>query len=164
MGGHMLQMIHAFHMSEHRWEVLETHRDPLWGYPCGRCYHGFVQQGSRVFIMGGYNEGQILGDMWRLELRTLCWTALCCHLPQNVYFHSTAVTTSGCLYCFGGVRALQADCSRTADLYKMWLCVPSLEVMCCEAVRHYARHSPLFSRQHLARYGLPKNILASIFS
>ncbi|XP_063238402.1 kelch domain-containing protein 10 [Bacillus rossius redtenbacheri] len=160
-----LKSVHAFHLRERRWERLATHEDDAWGFPSSRRYHGFAQLGAGAYVVGGFDRGQILGDAWRLDLGSLRWSVLpSCSLRQSVYFHATAVTPAGCLYSFGGVKALEGDCTRSGGLCRAWLCVPSLEEMCREAVRHYARRCPLFSRDRLASCGLPPTVLAPIFS
>lgn len=44
-----------------------------------------------------------------------------------MYFHSATVTPSGCMYVFGGVKALNSnEDTRSNDIFKLWLTWPSL--------------------------------------
>ena len=56
-------------------------------------------------------------------------------LPYPVYFHSATVTPSGCMYVFGGVKTLNSnEDTRSNDIFKLWLTLPSLVERCWEVV------------------------------
>lgn len=56
-------------------------------------------------------------------------------LPYPVYFHSATVTPSGCMYVFGGVKTLNSnEDTRSNDIFKLWLTLPSLVDRCWEVV------------------------------
>uniref|UniRef100_A0A8D9EF61 Kelch domain-containing protein 10 n=2 Tax=Cacopsylla melanoneura TaxID=428564 RepID=A0A8D9EF61_9HEMI len=101
-----------------------------------------------VFISGG---GDVIDDVWRLDLLRLQWTRLPLRLPNKVYFHATTVSPQDKVYMFGGITCTTSgpddDSSsgsnetsateRTADLYSTYLTIPRLREICLEAVKYY---------------------------
>lgn len=101
-----------------RWEHRTTLPDPTEpapGIPLARRCHGCVlleqedlNQHPFVFIIGGIggqSGSQAYDNVWKLDLVTLNWHKMKkTFLPYQMYFHSTALTPSGCLYSFGGIE------------------------------------------------------------
>jgi hypothetical protein len=48
-----------------RWELKTVFGSSI---PCGRGYHGAFLHDSRVYMLGGYDGKNVLGDLWTLEL------------------------------------------------------------------------------------------------
>lgn len=102
--------------------------------------------------MDAANEGEspVLGDLWRLDLRTATWENLGSQIPAPVpppaYFQSMVCTDDGCLVVFGGV--LDARSVQRSDLIhilRVGSCrVPSLTYLCCEKLAQDA------SRDHIS--------------
>ena len=47
---------------------------------------------SDVYVYGGFDGSQILGDFWQLDLEHLQWTQMSCKQLLPSYFSSSAVT------------------------------------------------------------------------
>lgn len=158
--------IPGFNLKTQAWECFMTQADTSPqnvgcvgtkppGFPKARRCHSLVQRGEDVYICGGYDGEEIFGDIWRLNLRTRVWCRLRTHLPQPVYFHSAAVTESGCMYVFGGVTCIH-ESTRTADVYSVWLGLPSLQEMCWQALLKYVPHLPALPKHTLLELGIPR--------
>uniref|UniRef100_A0A8D8W8E5 Kelch domain-containing protein 10 homolog n=1 Tax=Cacopsylla melanoneura TaxID=428564 RepID=A0A8D8W8E5_9HEMI len=150
-----LEDIHSFDTSSRVWATSHTSPDPLsLSYPAPRKCHGLVQAASTpstLFILGGVGGGDVLDDVWRLDLLRLQWTRLPLRLPNKVYFHATTVSPQDKVYMFGGITCTTSgpddDSSsgsnetsateRTADLYSTYLTIPRLREICLEAVKYY---------------------------
>jgi hypothetical protein len=135
---------------------------PAPGIPAARRCHGCVQlpdseqQETVVYICGGHDGNEIFSDVWRLELQSLQWSRMVsCSLPRPVYFHSVAVTPSGCMYSFGGITEGGDNATRTADANCAWMCIPKLTEICWEAILHYNPNLHLLPRYRLLACGLP---------
>ncbi|XP_077986715.1 kelch domain-containing protein 10-like [Glandiceps talaboti] len=157
-----LDKIHSFNLETKKWEFLETKPAIHTGhYPSPRRCHSCVQQGNDVFICGGYDEHRIFGDIWRLTLDNLQWTRLRARLPQPVYFHSAAITPAGCMYIHGGVTSIYGD-ERTAELYRIWLYVPSLLELCWFKVVSLIPRLEKLSHSTLVSLGIPRQLIDRI--
>lgn len=153
--------IPAFNLQSNKWELVQTQPDTSCsttvsdqGYPCARRCHSLVHRGEVVFICGGYNGEEIFPDIWQINLRTLAWQRLQAELPQPVYFHSAALTDSGCMYIFGGVTHIGEN-TRTSEVYSMWLSVPKLKEMCWQALLKYVPNVGSVPRVTLLQMGVP---------
>lgn len=158
--------IYAFNIVLREWECYTTHPDPKLvnvrtrtGYPAPRRCHSCVQMpGSNlsVMILGGYDGTYMFGDAWKLDLVTLQWTKLLsCSLPRPVYFHSSAVTSKGQVFTYGGIVEKGHNIARTSDMYSVWICIPKLKDICWEAILYYHRDLHTLTKLELLRLGLP---------
>ncbi|XP_022645182.1 kelch domain-containing protein 10-like isoform X2 [Varroa destructor] len=129
----------TFDLKTLKWSYQQT--EPYLGFdntegperPLPRRCHSAVQQacGEWVVVTGGVDErNQTFDDVWKLHLPTLRWHRLNCTLPKRVYFHSAAITATGCMYVFGGV--VENGEFRTNDLCAMNVDVPTLQELAIE--------------------------------
>jgi len=80
-------------------------------------------------------------------------------LPYPVYFHSATVTPSGCMYVFGGVKTLNSnDDTRSNDIFKLWLTLPSLAERSWEAVTDCFRNK-IMTIPDVIQLGIPQHFL-----
>ncbi|XP_022107260.1 kelch domain-containing protein 10-like [Acanthaster planci] len=153
-----LDKIHAFNLETNEWELMTTLEDPQHGFPENRRCHGCAQLDNEGYVTGGYSGKRIFDDIWRLELKTLQWTRLEARLPQPVYFHSSAVTPTGCLYCHGGVISPTGD-ERSDSLTRIWLKTPSLVMTCWERVLSLIPDLHIMPERKLMELGIPRHLL-----
>ncbi|XP_038054310.1 kelch domain-containing protein 10-like isoform X2 [Patiria miniata] len=153
-----LDKIHAFNLETKEWELMVSLEDPQHGYPENRRCHGCAQLGNEGYVTGGYSGKDIFDDIWRLELATLQWTRLEARLPQPVYFHSSAITPTGCLYCHGGVISPSGD-ERSDSLTRIWLKTPSLLTICWERILSLIPDLHATPECELLELGIPKHLL-----
>ncbi|GBP14517.1 Kelch domain-containing protein 10 homolog [Eumeta japonica] len=128
--------------------------------PMPRKCHSAVQidtpNGAQVFVVGGTDGNLAFQDIWRLQLPEMQWTIMRkCVLPKPIYFHSATVTSSGCMYIFGGIESDELEGVRTNNLYKIWLSIPKLSEICWEAVVHYNPVLARYGKTRLAEAGIP---------
>ena len=71
-------------------------------------------------------------------------------------FHSSAVTSYGCLFIHGG---LTTKGPRVNDLHQLWLQVPSLTRMAWIRVAELLQHNKQLSRQVLMQLNVPRYFL-----
>lgn len=156
-----------FDVTSKQWEFLPTkhdHRVPRPGYPNNRNCHSCVQcpeNPNLVYICGGFDGYQSFKDVWRFDLDTLQWIMLIgCTMPQPVYFHSTAVTPSGRMCCYGGIVSnnhLDGSGGRSNDITSAWITIPKLKVISWEAMVHYYKKQMFAStNEDLKKIGLPQ--------
>ncbi|XP_022124209.2 kelch domain-containing protein 10 homolog [Pieris rapae] len=132
--------------------------------PLPRKCHSAVQidteSGVQVFVVGGSDSESVFNDVWRLDLPELQWHLMQKSvLPNPLYFHSSAVTSYGCMYIFGGIESLQNATCRKNKLYKMWLCIPKLSEMCWEALHSCYPKLATLKKQELLNIGIPQHIV-----
>ncbi|XP_050425313.1 kelch domain-containing protein 10-like isoform X3 [Adelges cooleyi] len=164
--------IHVFDVTTKEWEFLPAkhdHRVPRPGYPDNRSCHSCVQcpdKKNLVYICGGFDGFRSFRDVWRFNLDTLQWEKLTrCTMPKPVYFHSTAVTPSGRMCCYGGIVSDQADGSggRSNDITSAWITIPKLRVICWEAMIFYFKEQMFETSDHdLKQIGLPQEFYERI--
>nr|CAB3259254.1 kelch domain-containing protein 10 [Phallusia mammillata] len=148
-----LKDIYVFSIPENVWRLKIAKCDKrLNEYPLPRRCHSCIQLGKNAYICGGYDGEFIIGDLWRLQLDELQWTKLT-DMPEPVYFHSSAITTEGCMIVFGGVSCISPT-TRTNSCYKVWLEIPSLQTICWQALLHYNPSLLKMSRRQLLNLGL----------
>lgn len=155
--------IPCFDLRNRCWEVARTRPDAEHGYPLARRCHSCVQVTddgmTSIFILGGYDSHLIMYDMWKLDLNTLQWYLIADHLPQGVYFHSSAVTPQGKIYTFGGINMYKTSTQRSADVYSVWVKIPKLKEMCWEALQHYCPDLKKHPMSALRDSGIPHEFL-----
>lgn len=132
--------------------------------PRPRKCHSAVQidtpSGVQVFVAGGSDGAQVFEDMWRLDVAKLQWTLMKkSMLPNPLYFHSSTVTSSGCMYIFGGIEPKNEATSRNNILYKVWLCIPKLSEICFEALMHFHPNLDQLDNKTLLNIGIPKYLV-----
>lgn len=128
--------------------------------PLPRKCHSAVQidtpSGIQVFVAGGSDGQAVFEDIWRLSVNTLQWNIMQqAVLPHPLYFHSSTVTSQGCMYVFGGIEPKDDATSRNNILYKVWLCIPKLSEICWEAMLHLYPNLDQLSREKLLNLGIP---------
>jgi len=136
------------------------HGDTRHGYPAARRCHSCVQLGCKVYICGGYNGHVIFGDLWMVDLTRMQWSRLPAILPEPVYFHSAAVTSSGLMLVHGGV--VQIDTRRSSKVFAVWLCVPPLKQLCWQTLIHTQPAVLHQSRLALLEMGVPPDLVATL--
>ncbi|XP_070557511.1 kelch domain-containing protein 10-like isoform X2 [Ptychodera flava] len=156
-----LQKICAYNFSEKRWERLDTQPDPTEGFPRTRIYHSCAQRNQEVYISGGHNNSVIFNDLWKLHLPSLQWTKIHTVMPVPSFFHSAAITPSGCMYYFGGVVNLD-DSQRTGEICRIWLAVPSLFELCWHHVAALIPDLASLSDERLITMGIPRSLIARV--
>ncbi|XP_069485702.1 kelch domain-containing protein 10 isoform X3 [Ambystoma mexicanum] len=150
--------IHAYNLETNVWEDIATKPHNKIGFPAARRCHSCVQIKNDVFICGGYNGDEILGDLWKLSLQTFQWVKLPAKMPEPAYFHCAAVTPAGCMYIHGGVVNIQEN-KRTGSLFKIWLVVPSLLELCWEKLNKGFPQLAHLSTQQLLQLGLSPGLI-----
>ena len=76
-----------------------------------------------------------------------------------MYFHAATVTPAGCMYVFGGVKTINADeDTRSNDLFKLWLTLPSLAELCWEVVSSCLQDKQ-FSLLEVNALGIPSHFV-----
>ncbi|XP_033648079.1 kelch domain-containing protein 10-like isoform X2 [Asterias rubens] len=154
-----LDKIHVFDLETREWQLMVSIEDPQHGYPESRRCHGCAQLNNEGYITGGYGGKKIFDDIWRINLDTLQWTQLDIRLPKPVYFHSSAITPSGCLYYHGGVVSPTGD-ERSDSLIRIWLKIPSLLKMCWEKTLSLIPDLHSLPQRELLELGIPGHLLA----
>lgn len=126
---------------------------------------------AQVIIIGGCydtNSRRVvaLRDMWRLNVRTLQWTAMqTALLPNATYFHDAALTSYGLMYLFGGIeRKLLAGgpesrSERTNDVYQVWVRVTRLAEISWAALAFLYPQMGGMSEERLMAAGVPKQFV-----
>lgn len=155
-----------FDVATKEWQFLTAKPDsrvPRPGYPNNRSCHSCVQcpeNSNLVYICGGFDGYQAFKDVWRFDFDTLQWEKLIkCVMPRSVYFHSTAVTPTGRMCCYGGIIAdddLEIRGGRSNDITSAWILIPKLKVISWEAMLYYFKDQMLeSSHESLKKLGLP---------
>ncbi|CAL8108227.1 unnamed protein product [Orchesella dallaii] len=159
-----LKTVPVFNLKDREWYMLKT-KGSLSGvlnstprFPCPRKCQGSVQKGEDVFICGGYDSKYIFMDLWKLHLPSMQWHVLPVTMPMPLYFHSTSITSGGCMYIFGGVTHI-INSTRTNRVFKIWLAVPKLKEMCWEALLYYRKDIRQRSRTYLLNTGIPSEFV-----
>jgi len=155
-----------FDVTTKQWEFLPAkpdHRVPKPGYPNNRSCHSCVQcpeKSNLVYVCGGFDGLRSFKDVWRFDFDNLQWEKLTkCIMPRSVYFHSTAVTPTGRMCCYGGIVSdddIEARGGRSNDITSAWIIIPKLKVICWEAMVHYFKKQMFKSSdEYLKKLGLP---------
>ncbi|XP_021185054.2 kelch domain-containing protein 10 homolog [Helicoverpa armigera] len=162
-----LMEIPMFDFDNNTWRILtpkadDSSKDTI--APLPRKCHSAVQiespTGAQVFVAGGSDGQSVFEDIWRLNISDLQWTLMQkTVLPHPLYFHSSAVTSSGCMYVFGGIEPKEDAASRNNILYKVWLCVPKLSEICWEALLHFHPNLDQVDGRSLLNIGIPSEFV-----
>lgn len=158
-----LMEIPMFDIETKMWNMLvpkadDSSKDTI--TPLPRKCHSAVQidtpTGVQVFVAGGSDGQSVFEDVWRLNMSNLQWNLMQkTVLPNPLYFHSSTVTSSGCMYVFGGIEPKERSASRNNILYKVWLCIPKLSEISWEALLHFHQHLDQMDRRTLLNIGIP---------
>lgn len=162
-----LMELPMFDLKTKTWTILIPKADNTSKYtvaPLPRKCHSAVQidtpNGSQVFVAGGSDVHYVFKDIWRLDLSDLQWTLMRkTVLPHPLYFHSSTVTSYGCMYVFGGIEPKDNDTDRNNTMYKVWLCIPSLTEICWEALLNFHPNLDQVDRKTLLHIGVPIHLV-----
>lgn len=163
-----LMNLPVFDLDTHKWDKVILKSDDqdsqinvnLQPRKCHSAVQIDTPSGVQVFVAGGSNGLSIFNDIWRLDTTNLQWTLMRKSvLPNPLYFHSSTVTPSGCMYIFGGIEPKNQAASRNNILYKVWLCVPRLSEICFEAIMHYHPNLHNIDSKTLLNTGVPQHLV-----
>lgn len=162
-----LMEIPMFDLETNTWKMIngkadESELEPL--TPFARKCHSAVQihtlDGVQVFVAGGSDGHLVYSDIWRLSIPDMQWTLMKkTMLPNPLYFHSSAVTPSGCMYIFGGIEPKHDLTGRNNILYKVWVCIPKLSEISFEALLNFHPNLDQVDKTSLLRIGIPKHLV-----
>ena len=155
-----------FDVATKQWQLLPAkydHRVPEPGYPIHRSWHSCVQcpeNSNLVYINGGFDTFRSFKDVWRIDFDTLQWEKLTmCIMPQPVFLHSTVITPSGRMLCYGGMVSeddIDDEICLSHDITSAWIKIPKLKLICWEAMIFYFKKEMIESSdEHLKNIGLP---------
>ncbi|CAH1784192.1 unnamed protein product [Owenia fusiformis] len=150
----------AYDLLKLRWQEVKTTGDGKHGFPQPRKCHSCIQQDNELYMCGGYNGIEIFGDFWKFNLDEMKWTKLEATMPKPVYFHSTSLTKSGCMYIYGGVTHI--DDIRTSHIYRVWLKIPKLSELSWQNITHTVADIENQDKSHLLQLGIPIQYLDRI--
>lgn len=155
-----LDQIPVLNLENQKWEVISTtgDKEAPFDLPHERKFHGCIQIGKDVYLFGGFNEIEILSDIWKINLETRQWTRYKYDLPQPVYFHSVAINPNGQIFIFGGVTCIM-NRTRTNEMYTLWLSIPTLKEICWLAILHYVPHLSKLPIEQLLSIGIPNTFI-----
>lgn len=162
-----LTKIPMFDLQTNSWSILSPKGDLNMDdavSPLPRKCHSAVQintpDGLQVFVAGGSDGQTVFDDIWRLSIPELQWSLMQkTVLPHPLYFHSSTVTSYGCMYVFGGIEPKDDLTSRNNVLYKVWLCIPKLSEICWEALTHLHPNLECIDKRTLVNMGIPVHFL-----
>ncbi|CAI6372244.1 unnamed protein product [Macrosiphum euphorbiae] len=165
--------IHMFDVDTKQWQLLSAkhdHRVSEPGCPKTRYWHSCVQcpeKSNLVYLCGGLGDFQTFNDVWRIDIDTMQWEKLTnCIMPLPVYLHSTAVTPSGRICCYGGIVTERSDLdarTHSNDITSAWITIPKLKVICWEAMIHYFKEQMFKSSDEcLKKIGIPQEFYERI--
>jgi len=151
-----------FDVATKQWQLLSAkhdHRVPEPGYPIQRYSHTCVQcpdKANLVYLCGGVGVGQTFNDFWRIDFDTLQWEKLCItHRPISL--HSTEITPSGRMYCYGGLIPFDNNGAFSNTLTSGWIKIPKLKDICWEAMIYYFKQQMFKSTDEcLKKIGIPQ--------
>ncbi|CRK98133.1 CLUMA_CG011501, isoform A [Clunio marinus] len=158
-----LKTIPVYDLKYNKWDKISTFPDPDQGYPNPRKCHSLVQHTIKdcdktkeetfIFIAGGNCHEGPLNDIWKMSLSSRQW--ICFRqtsLRTSLFFHDACITPDGAMYIFGGITT---NLSRSNNLYKIWVKIPKLSVICWEAYLHYFPRIYRESREFMLKSGIP---------
>ncbi|CAK1581697.1 unnamed protein product [Parnassius mnemosyne] len=132
--------------------------------PLPRKCHSAVQidtpKGAQVFVVGGSDGQSMFEDVWRLNISDLQWNLMQkTVLPHPLSFHSSTVTSYGCMYTFGGIEPKEEATCRNNTMYKVWICIPKLSEICWEALMTFHPNLDQVKRKTLLNIGIPIHLV-----
>ncbi|XP_041977708.1 kelch domain-containing protein 10 homolog [Aricia agestis] len=162
-----LKEVPMFDLDTKSWTIQATKSDDSLrdnSAPLPRKCHSAVQvntpNGVQVFVVGGTDGHSVFDDIWRLDIASMQWRLMRKSvLPYPLYFHSSTVTSYGCMYIFGGIESKEFAASRNNILYKMWLCIPKLSEICWEALLASYPSLDQVSQENLINIGIPRHFI-----
>ncbi|XP_034840562.1 kelch domain-containing protein 10 homolog [Maniola hyperantus] len=162
-----LMKIPMYDLETKTWTIMRPKADDSMIHtvqPLARKCHSAVQidtpSGVQVFVAGGTDGQSVFNDIWRLNISDMHWHLMQkTVLPQPLYFHSSAVTSYGCMYMFGGIEPKDVETRRTNILYKVWLCIPKLSEICWEAMLNFYPSMDKVNRSSLLNVGIPRHFV-----
>ncbi|KAM3963037.1 scruin like at the midline [Aphomia sociella] len=162
-----LMELPVYNLTTNTWSTLIPKPDNSSNYaltPLPRKCHSAVQidtpSGPQVFVAGGTDAHYIFDDIWRLNVSDLQWSLMKrTVLPYPLYFHSSTVTSYGCMYMFGGIESKDNNTNRNNTMYKVWLCIPSLVEICWEAILNFNPDLDQVDRRKLLNVGIPVHLV-----
>lgn len=165
-----LMEIPVFDLESNTWTIVVPKADDSLTNTLGplpRKCHSAVQvdapDGTQVFVAGGSDGQAVFEDVWRLHVPTMQWTLMQkTVLPNPLYFHSSTITSYGCMYVFGGIEPKENAASRNNILYKVWLCIPKLSEICWEALLYFHPYLDQVDRKTLLNIGVPRHFIDRI--
>lgn len=162
-----LMEIPVYDLQSNTWTILSPKADDSMKFtvqPLARKCHSAVQidtpNGVQVFVVGGTDGQGVFDDVWRLNISDMQWRLMQkTVLPHPLYFHSSTVTSYGCMFVFGGIELKDNENRRNNILYKVWLCVPKLSEICWEALQHFYPSMDQVDRSALLNVGIPRHFV-----
>ncbi|KXJ09182.1 Kelch domain-containing protein 10 [Exaiptasia diaphana] len=155
-----LEEIPSFCFSTKEWEIKKCWPSESGSFPKRRRCHGCVLFQDKVYICGGYDGTEIFDDIWTLDMKSFKWSKFPMVLPHPVYFHSTAVTPSGCMLTFGGIKSLDPERDpRSNDLSCLWLTIPRLLDLSLKAVYSCIPNICSITHDELLKIGIPSRLI-----
>ncbi|XP_014370287.2 kelch domain-containing protein 10 homolog [Papilio machaon] len=162
-----LMEIPVYDLDTDTWSFLspkadDTLRETL--APLARKCHSAVQvnteAGPQVFVVGGSDGQSMFDDIWRLNIKEMQWNLMQkTVLPHPLHFHSSTVTSYGCMYVFGGIEPKDEATSRNNTLYKVWVCIPKLSEICWEALLNFQPNLDQVEKKTLLNIGIPAHFV-----
>ena len=178
-GSFLLREVHSFCFKDLSWsshqcslgksdcedKVFDPDSTVVKYLPGPRKAHSCILWRDNVYVMGGILHGPFsdscYSDLWRLNLKTFTWHRCFTDFPHEIYFHSAAISPQGCMYVFGGVRGTETTV-RNADLFKIWLDVPSLSELAWMKLTDTLKESNKLNETELRKLNLPKKFLRRV--
>uniref|UniRef100_A0A1I7SWR2 Kelch domain-containing protein 10 n=1 Tax=Bursaphelenchus xylophilus TaxID=6326 RepID=A0A1I7SWR2_BURXY len=149
-----MKRLDAFDIRTLEYSKITTKPDPRWRFPRARKGHSVVQSGNFAILFGGFDppatehsDGELLSDVWCLDLRSLEWKRSNFQLPWGVFFHSAAVNQLNQVVSFGGCA--QVASKRVDDTIGFHIAPPPLSYL---AARVYLNFLPTTSDQSNVSY------------
>ncbi|VVC24298.1 Kelch-type beta propeller,Galactose oxidase/kelch, beta-propeller,Kelch repeat type 1 [Cinara cedri] len=157
--------IHMFDLATRLWYLFKVKQDSevrksgipnCYSYSCVQC----PINRNLVYLCGGFKGLRASDAIWRFDLNTLQWEKLIkFSLPQPVYMHSTIITPSGRMYCYGGKitrRSPYYTNYSSNNLICAWITIPKLKILSWEAMVHYFKDQMFeSSTETLKKIGIP---------
>ncbi|XP_039747146.1 kelch domain-containing protein 10 homolog [Pararge aegeria] len=166
-----LMEIPMFDLETKTWTIITPKADDstkdIVQQPLARKCHSAVQietpNGVQVFVAGGTDGQGVFDDIWRLNIPDMQWHLMQkTILPHPLYFHSSTVTSYGCMYMFGGIEPNDNETRRNNILYKVWLCIPKLSEICWEAMLNFHPTMDQVEKSTLINIGIPRHFVERV--
>ncbi|VVC42875.1 Kelch-type beta propeller, partial [Cinara cedri] len=149
---------HTFNLATKNWKILTAMKAREPNYPIKRVDYSCVQCTKNlnlVYTCGGHNDINAFKDVWRIDLNILQWQKFVeFTLPSPIYWHSTTITPSGRLCCYGGL--VTSKTGFTNNVTSAWTTIPTLKIICWEAMIYYFKEQMFNSTtENLKKIGVP---------
>ncbi|CAH0391557.1 unnamed protein product [Bemisia tabaci] len=160
-----LKKIPVFNPNKREWRTITTFPCKK-GYPERRKSHSLVQvpsQPNLIIICGGNHGLEQHQDTWMFNIKSRHWHCLpLCSLTFGLHFHDSAITPSGKMITFGGIKSRirsRREEERINDVYSAWVCIPPLSELCLEILVEAVPSLKSLSLDSLKEMGLPEKFL-----